>query len=114
MEPVEAILIVIWLLCFACCVWSAVRVFKDRKELASCPTIKGWVARDSSPVNAQDLNIGKLKIWPKVPYRNKVGLFWMPNFPQDFAIMMLPSDLIPDLRWEDEPIPVRVIIEEIK
>ena len=86
----------------------------ERERMASCPTIKGWVARDSSPVNAQDLNIGKLKIWPKVPYRNKVGLFWMPNFPQDFAIMMLPSDLIPDLRWEDEPIPVRVIIEEIK
>lgn len=43
--------------------------------------IEGWIARDYGPITALGLKWGKLKIWPKCPYRNKVGLFWMPNFP---------------------------------
>lgn len=77
------------------------------------PKIRGWVARDFGPTNATDLNIGKLKIWHQMPYRNNIGLFWMPNFPQEQAIMELPRELYPYLKWEDEPIEVELIIESL-
>lgn len=98
MEPVEAILIVIWLLCFACCVWSAVRVFKDRKELASCPTIKGWVARDKA---------GGLFAYTKEPDRGEC--VWLSK---DDVYISIPCDRFPNLRWEDEPIEVEFIIKK--
>lgn len=76
--------------------------------------IEGWIARDLGPINAQDLNIGKLRVWPRYPYRNKIGCFWMPNFPQDIAIIEIPKDKFTSLKWKDEPLKVKVTIETIE
>ena len=86
---------------------------KCAEEYESLPKIHGWVARDMGPLNALDLNIGKLKLWPKVPIRNNVGCFWMPNFPQNAAIMDLPEETMPELAWESEPVEVELLIRKV-
>lgn len=88
---------------------------REERENTNSPKIRGWVARDRGAVNAMDIECGgDLKLWPKVPYRNNVGLFWMPNFPKDYAIMGLPRTLFPELHWEDDPIEVELMINPIK
>lgn len=74
-------------------------------------TIEGYISRDYGPITAADLHCGKLKVWPKVPYRNNVGLFLMPNFPKDFSIMELPHELFPEFGWDDGPKKVKITIE---
>ena len=85
---------------------------KACEEYEALPKIHGWVARDMGPLNALDLNIGKLKLWPKVPIRNNVGCFWMPDFPQDAAIMDLPEETMPELGWKSEPVEVELLIRK--
>ena len=75
-------------------------------------TIEGWLTRDYGPITASDLKLGKLKVWPKYPYRDKVGLFWMPNFPQDVEILELPAKYYQELSWQDEPRKVTITIED--
>jgi hypothetical protein len=66
-------------------------------------TIKGWVARDG---------YGSLAFSNMKPSRIKLWKLWKVS--SDTPAVVLPSTLSPSLRWEDEPKPVRIIIEEIK
>lgn len=73
--------------------------------------IEGWLTRDYGPITASGLKWGTLKVWPKYPYRNNLGLFWMPNFPQDIEILKLPKEYCQELAWEDEPCKITITIE---
>ena len=84
---------------------SALRIIdeveKEQKPAQPAPaaTIKGWVARDGN---------GDAYLYPYYrPTRDKRMWFGMTG-------IFLKCDPFPDLKWEDEPKPVRVIIEEIK
>lgn len=66
----------------------------ERERLASCPTIKGWVARDAT---------GDAYFYPYFrPTRDKSCWFGMTG-------VFLKGDLFPSLRWEDEPKEVEII-----
>ena len=73
----------------------------EQAEPAPAATIKGWVARDGQ---------GGLVYSTKKMERVLDGHWRMLKY----SMGVLASELFPDLRWEDEPKPVRVIIEEIK
>ena len=73
----------------------------EQAEPAPAATIKGWVARDGQ---------GGLVYSTKKMERVIDGHWRM----WKYSMGVLASELFPDLRWEDEPKPVRVIIEEIK
>ena len=74
----------------------------EQAEPAPAATIKGWVARNK---------FGGLGIFhgEEVPRKDKENGFWY-VLGEDYY----DNTIFPDLRWEDEPKPVRVIIEEIK
>ena len=73
----------------------AAGMLAERERLASCPTIKGWVARDGN---------GDAYLYPYYrPTRDKRMWFGMTGF-------FLKCDPFPSLRWEDEPIEVELPI----
>ena len=75
--------------------------------------VEGWLTRDYGPITAVGLKWGKLKVWPKYPYRDKVGLFWRPNFPQDIEMLELPKEYCQEQSWEDEPRKIKITIETV-
>ena len=83
----------------------AAGMLAERERLASCPTIKGWVARDGH---------GSLVFSNEKPSRLEWCGWKLWKISRDTPAVVLPNSLFPSLRWEDEPKPVRVIIEEIK
>jgi len=71
---------------------------KALTEVNSLPKIKGWVARDSD---------GCLNYFNSKPLRGEAS--WvMPQNP-----MALNGADFPDLRWEDEPIEVKLLIKKV-
>jgi hypothetical protein len=82
------------------------------EQISSLPTIKSWVARNA------DVEGGQINLFSSKPRRKEenadhyINWVWLSS---DFrGRISLPDTLFPDLRWKDEPKPVRVIIEEIK
>ena len=82
----------------------AAGMLAERERLASFPTIKGWVARDGH---------GSLVFSNEKPSRLEWCGWKLWKISRDTPAVVLPNSLFPALRWEDEPKPVRVIIEEI-
>ncbi len=72
------------------------------KEISALPTIKGWVARDED---------GTLEFYDSKPQRIEDMEFW--NSETSMFCTSLPKDMLPSLRWEDEPIEVEIIIKEV-
>ncbi len=67
--------------------------------------IKGWVARDRIEGEISDLYIGQNK--PRRIGEEPFGM-WV-----DFGeFMALPHEIFPDLKWEDEPIEVEIVIRK--
>ena len=69
------------------------------EEISALPTIKGWVARDKD---------GALIIYDSVPQRIEDMEIW--NNETSVYCASLPKDMLPTLRWEDEPIEVELPI----
>lgn len=69
------------------------------KEISALPTIKGWVARN---------RFGSLGIFhgEQVPRKDKEDGFWY-VLGEDY----IDNTIFPDLRWEDEPREVEIIIK---
>ena len=63
------------------------------------PKIKGWVARDD------DLN--HIHLFHNKPLRSKWT--WACGYPA----LQLPDSFMPELKWEDEPVEVELIINKI-
>lgn len=61
--------------------------------------ISGWVARDMDRA---------LQLWESEPQRNDItnDEWGMAN-----GIMLLPSQLFPDLTWDSSPEPIEIIIK---
>ena len=74
---------------------------KALTEIEELPKIKGWVARDST----NDPMIGTGLIFHSKKPRRLVGEWGNPTIE-----MHLPWDMFPDLKWEDEPLEVELII----
>ena len=73
-------------------------------EFSKFPTIHGWVARDS----VEDAFSGTgLILHHTKPSR--IGGEWSSST----ITMHLPSTMFPELKWEDEPIEVNLIIQKI-
>lgn len=72
-----------------------------KQETDADTVIHGWVARD---------NNGKLYIYSDKPERYNKGFRWVLGS----AFLPLPSDLFPDLTWDDDPIEVELIIKRKK
>ena len=68
------------------------------KEISALPTINGWVARDANGILA-------LYDYEKKPTRREKTWRGSVNF------FLLDEELLPDLRWEDEPKKVSVTIK---
>ena len=64
------------------------------------PTIKGWVARDKD---------GQLGVYDILPIRGNTC--WYPQV--RFENWVLPENAFPDLKWEDEPIEVELIVNRV-
>ena len=75
------------------------------KHVPAEDTIKGWVARDGH---------GALVFSNEKPSRLEWCGWKLWKISRGTPAVVLPNTFLPSLRWEDEPIPVRVIIEEIK
>lgn len=68
-------------------------------------TIKGWVARDRIKGETSNLYIGQNK--PRRIGEEPFGM-WV-----DFGeFMALPHEMFHDLKWEDEPIEVEIVIRK--
>lgn len=61
-----------------------------------------WVARDKD---------GKLWFYREKPRRVKDGGYWVLDDISDYECV-LPEDLFPYLKWEDEPIEVELTIKK--
>ena len=70
----------------------------ERERLASCPAIKGWVARDEN---------GQLWLYGQRPFRNET--VWTTSNGRYF--LRIDNTLFHSLRWEDEPIEVEIIVK---
>lgn len=75
----------------------------ERERLAAFPTIKVWMARDGH---------GSLVFSSKKPHRLELWKLW--EVTRETPAIFLPNTLFPDLRWEDEPKKVEIIIKEAK
>lgn len=75
------------------------------QQPAPASTIKGWIARDGH---------GSLVFSNEKPSRLEWCGWKLWKISRDTPAVVLPNTFLPSLRWEDEPKPVRVIIEEIK
>ena len=74
----------------------------ERERLASCPTIKGWVARDGH---------GSLVFSNEKPSR-VVWCGWnLWKVSRGTPAVVLPNSIYSALRWEDEPIEVEIIVK---
>lgn len=72
------------------------------KEISSFPTIKGWVARDKD---------GTLCFYSNAkPWRYDRRFDEDPHQHREGDVMRINGDLLPTLRWEDEPIEVELPI----
>ena len=72
---------------------------------APLATIKGWIGRDGH---------GSLVFSNEKPSRLEWCGWKLWKISRGTPAVVLPNTIFPALRWEDEPKPVRVIIEEIK
>lgn len=73
---------------------------KGLTEQLDCPTIKGWVARESD---------GYIYLFAEKPTRNQKIGGW-----NGTTLLEFPKGILPQIRWEDEPIEVELIIKEVK
>jgi len=76
---------------------------KALTEIESLPKIKGWVARFKN---------GHLWLFSKKPQRICIHFdrwYWG----NGDAEKQLPNDMFPDLKWEDEPIEVELLIRKV-
>ena len=76
----------------------AAGMLAERERMASCPTIKGWVARDEN---------GQLWLYAQRPFRNHT--VWTTDKGRYF--IRINDTFLPDLRWEDEPIEAEIIVK---
>lgn len=76
---------------------------KGLTEQLDCPKIKGWVARDKSGI----IRVGEYK--PErgdyEPARGKWCAYG--------ECLTLPKESFPNLKWEDDPIEVELIVKKI-
>ena len=79
----------------------AAGMLAERERLASCPTIKGWVARDKC---------GELYFYTEKPQR--CSTMWRTE--SFCAFMPFPQRNLTSLRWENDPIEVEIIIKEVE
>lgn len=70
-----------------------------KQEKEADTVIQGWVARDLDRA---------LQLWESKPQRNDItnDEWGMAN-----GIILLPTDLFPDLTWDDDPIEVELTIK---
>lgn len=74
------------------------------KQSSDCPKIKGWVARDKDDL----IGDGKILYFGINKPKREEGCWG------DFdEYMALPSDMFPDLKWEDAPIEVELTIKKV-
>lgn len=73
-----------------------------KQEKEADTVIQGWVARDLDRA---------LQLWESKPQRNDItnDEWGMAN-----GIILLPTDLFPDLTWESDPIEVEIILKRKK
>ena len=76
-----------------------------REDLRSCPSIKGYIARDGH---------GSLTFSSEKPSRLEWCGWKLWKISRGTPAVVLPNTLFPDLRWEDEPREVEIIIKEAK
>lgn len=74
------------------------------KDLASGPTIKGWISRDGH---------GSLVFSNEKPSRLEWCGWKLWKISRDTPAVVLPNSLFPSLRWEDEPREIEIIIKEV-
>lgn len=73
---------------------------KFTKSAKQSVTIEGWIARDKDD--------DAICLFGKEPERLDCGIW------HTFATgIILPTDSFPDIKWEDEPLKVKLTIEEI-
>lgn len=72
----------------------------DEKGKSEILTIKGWVARDKD---------GSIELFLEKPYRGETVWYPQPATEHNY----LSNDSFQDLRWEDEPIEVELILKRI-
>lgn len=92
------------------CGWNnalnAISKFIDTiPEQPSLPTINGWVARDEYSGDEGNLYIGMRR--PRRIDNAAPGFGMWCDYGE---FMALPSEMFPDLKWEDEPIEVELTI----
>lgn len=82
---------------------SKVRVLVEKEaEESKIPDkvkIKGWVARDKD---------GQISCYCDKPYRSHYCWYSFPRY----EVWILPDELYPDLKWEDEPIEVELYLSK--
>ena len=78
----------------------AAGMLAERERLASCPTIKVWMARDGH---------GSLAFSSKKPSRLELWKLW--KVASETPAIFLPNTLFPDLRWEAEPREVEIMVK---
>ena len=83
----------------------AAGMLAEREQLASLPTIKGYVARDGH---------GSLEFSSEKPSRLEWCGWKLWKITRGTPVVVLPNTLFPDLRWEDEPREVEIIIKEVE
>lgn len=74
---------------------------KQEKD-AEKTVISGWAARDKD---------GALQLWESMPQRSDITF---DEWGMVRGLMLLPTQLFPDLTWESEPLEVEIIIKRKK
>lgn len=80
----------------------AAGMLAERERMASCPTIKGWVARDGH---------GALVFSNEKPSRLEWCGWKLWKISRGTPAVVLPNTFLPSLRWEDEPREVEIIVK---
>ena len=87
-------------------IWFEKGKAQARDEFNNLPKIKGWVARDKDGENPSELAI----FTGLSPNRlQRAG--WWEN--RGDSWMAIPDDMFPDIKWEDDPVEVELIIKRI-
>lgn len=83
------------------------RSFKEgwiahKNEIAKEAVIEGWIARNSKEFNNQLIFV------PGDEPPCRMAKYWLAGFAWGYTV--IPDDTYPDLKWEDEPQKVKLII----